>query len=338
MLRQRFEKWLHLRFRYAGIRTLKQNEVLVFIYQQGFLYLVLILITFIAGINYANNLILAFCFLISAILCISFYLSFKQLHAVTIQVIADEVGRVNEAFTVKVILQQSKATPKFLNFKIKEIEQFEPQISTDLTETSVSSKRTKTKSFKSNIKKVDERVQSELFAEKQKIVELKFIPKQRGEFKVPAIQIFSTYPLGLVRAWTYIYLTESYWIAPEAKPLALNFNHSSNTGEPDYDEFKELRNFKLGDSLQSISWKHASRGQGLFVKQFEDLVDAHAVYIDYAKMPSADHEEKLCFMMELVDQCEQVQTPYCVILPYAQTENGVGLSHYNHVKILLAQA
>ena len=55
-------------------------------------------------------------------------------------------------------------------------------------------------------------------------------------------------------------------------------------------------------------------------------------------MPSADHEEKLCFMMELVDQCEQVQMPYCVILPYAQTENGVGLSHYNHVKILLAQA
>ncbi len=62
MFAKRFVQWLHQRFRYTGIRTLKQNEVLVFIYQQGFLYLVLILITFIAGINYANNLILGFCF------------------------------------------------------------------------------------------------------------------------------------------------------------------------------------------------------------------------------------------------------------------------------------
>ena len=117
MFAKRFVQWLHQRFRYTGIRTLKQNEVLVFIYQQGFLYLVLILITFIAGINYANNLILGFCFLISAILCISFYLSFKQLHGVTIEVIVDEVGKVNEAFKVTVILQQHHASPKFLNFK-----------------------------------------------------------------------------------------------------------------------------------------------------------------------------------------------------------------------------
>ena len=70
---------------------------------------------------------------------------------------------------------------------------------------------------------------------------MNFIPQQRGEFSVPPIQIYSTYPLGLVRAWTYIYLTESYWIAPEAKPLKHQSQNYSNTGEPDLDEFKELR-------------------------------------------------------------------------------------------------
>jgi hypothetical protein len=302
MLGQRFVKWLHLRFRYTGIRTLKQNQVLVFMYQQGFLYLVLILITFIAGINYANNLILGFCFLISAILCISFYLSFKQLHAITLDVVVDEVGKVNEAFKVRVNLQQDRATPKFLNFKI------------------------------------DEQLQSFLFEEKQQSFELNFIPQQRGEFSVPPIQIYSTYPLGLVRAWTYIYLTESYWIAPEAKSLEHQSQNYSNTGEPDLDEFKELRTFKSGDSLQSISWKQAARGQGLFVKQFDDLVDTHAMQIEYSKMPSADHEEKLSFMMELVDRYHQTETPYSIILPHAQTENGIGEQHYIHIKTLLAQA
>lgn len=302
MLGQRFIKWLHLRFRYTGTRTLKQNQVLVFMYQQGFLYLVLILITFIAGINYANNLILGFCFLISAILCISFYLSFKQLHAITLDVVVDEVGKVNEVFKVRVNLQQDRATPKFLNFKI------------------------------------DEQLQSFLFEEKQQSFELNFIPQQRGEFSVPPIQIYSTYPLGLVRAWTYIYLTDSYWIAPEAKSLTHQSQNYSNTGEPDLDEFKELRTFKSGDSLQSISWKQAARGQGLFVKQFDDLIDTHAMQIEYSKMPSADHEEKLSFMMELVDRCYQTETPYSIILPHAQTENGIGEQHYIHIKTLLAQA
>lgn len=302
MLREQFVRWLHLRFRYAGVRTLKQNEVLVFIYQQGYLYLVLILITFIAGINYANNLILGFCFLISAILCISFYLSFRQLHAVTLQVVVDEVGKVNEAFKVKIILQQERNNPKYLNFK------------------------------------TDDQLQTFLFEEKQQSFELTFIPTQRGKFEIPPIQIYSTYPLGLVRAWTYIYLTETYWIAPQAKAFTQNLQSYSNTGEPDLDEFKELRTFKLGDSLQSISWKQAARGQGLFVKQFEDLMDTHVMQIEYSKMPSADHEEKLSFMMELADQCEHTQTPYSIILPHAQTENGVGEQHYIHIKTLLAQA
>lgn len=327
MLRQRFIKWLHLRFRYTGIRTLKQNEVLVFIYQQGFLYLVLILITFIAGINYANNLILGFCFLISAILCISFYLSFKQLHGVTLQVIVDDVGKVNEAFQVKIILQQQPVNPKFLNFKIKD----------SIAHDHKSSIGKKTDWTSKNTQSIDD-VHSFLFDEKQQSFELNFIPKQRGQFEIPPIQIYSTYPLGLVRAWTYIYLPKMYWIAPEAKALTLNFQTSSNNGEPDLDEFKELRNFKIGDSLQSVSWKQAARGQGLFVKQFEDLVDAHAMQIEYAKMPSSDHEEKLSFMMELVDQCEHAQTPYSVILPHAQTENGMGAVHYSHIKTLLAQA
>jgi uncharacterized protein (DUF58 family) len=263
---------------------------------------VLILITFIAGINYANNLILGFCFLISAILCISFYLSFKQLHGVTIEVIVDEVGKVNEAFKVTVILQQHRASPKFLNFKF------------------------------------DDQLLPFLFQDKQQRVELNFIPQKRGKFSIPPIQIYSTYPLGLVRAWTYIYLTHDYWIAPEAKS-GVQYSHiQANTGEPDLDEFKELRNFKIGDSLQSISWKQAARGQGLFVKQFEDLLDTHAMQIEYAKMPSAEHEEKLSLMMELVDRCEQLQSPYCIILPHAQTENGVGEQHYIHIKTLLAQA
>ncbi|PKD85569.1 DUF58 domain-containing protein, partial [Acinetobacter radioresistens] len=57
-MQKHIQGWLAKRFRIDGQRTLKQRDILVFMYQQGYLYLVLILITFIAGVNYANNLIL----------------------------------------------------------------------------------------------------------------------------------------------------------------------------------------------------------------------------------------------------------------------------------------
>jgi len=63
-----WQNWLAKRFQFSQQKRLSQKDVLVFIYQQGYLYLVLIFITFIAGVNYANNLILGFCFLISAVL------------------------------------------------------------------------------------------------------------------------------------------------------------------------------------------------------------------------------------------------------------------------------
>ncbi len=87
MFKQAWQNWIKTRFKFDRHKTSKQKDILVFIYQQGYLYLVLILITFIAGVNYGNNLILGFCFLISAILCISFYLTFKQLHELEIEIV-----------------------------------------------------------------------------------------------------------------------------------------------------------------------------------------------------------------------------------------------------------
>lgn len=301
MLQQRFLKWLHQRFQYKGINVLKQKEVLVFLYQQGYLYLVLILITFIAGVNYANNLILAFCFLISAILCISFYITFKQLYALKIEVVFPEVGRVNEVFTLKLILHTPDQAIKFLNLK------------------------------------VDDQFQH-VAVHSQQQIEFNFQPQQRGQFKLPTIQIFSTYPLGLVRAWTYIYMSEPIWIAPEPYKSENELFSSRSSGMPDWDEFYELNQYRQGDSLSAVSWKQAARGQGLYIKRFEDHVEQETMQIDYHRMPADEHEVKLSLMMALVDECEQQQRVYQVTLPHVDIEQGVGFTHYQMVKIKLAQA
>jgi hypothetical protein len=107
-----WQNWITKRFQFKAEKQLTQKDVLVFIYQQGYLYLVLIFITFIAGVNYANNLILAFCFLISAVLCMSFYLTFKQLHGLSIDLVLPEIGQVESALQLQMHFKQHHSQRK----------------------------------------------------------------------------------------------------------------------------------------------------------------------------------------------------------------------------------
>lgn len=301
-MRKSWQNWLAKRFKLNQAKQLSQKDVLVFVYQQGYLYLVLILITFVAGINYANNLILAFCFLISAVLCISFYVTFKQLHGVKIELVGDELGQVGQMIHLHLHLKQAHAQPRYL------------YVETD-----------------GDVKKI-------VFSETKQTLTLPCYATQRGQFKYPIIKIYSIYPFGLVRAWTYLYHQHLAWVAPKAQFTTAENKQSAQSFEPEMDEFRELRNYQLGDSLQAVSWKQAARGQGLYIKVFEQYQQQQGVDIYYEHMPSTSHEERLSLMMGLIEQCEQNQCPYSVHLPHAQLDKGQGFEQLNQAKRLLAQA
>jgi len=297
-----WQNWLAKRFQFSQQKRLSQKDVLVFIYQQGYLYLVLIFITFIAGVNYANNLILGFCFLISAVLCVSFYLTFKQLHDLDIEMVAEDVGQVGHALNLHFYFQQATARPHYLYIKAG-----------------------------NQLEKVY------LTEQKQHWV-LPFYAERRGRFEYPVIQIYSVYPFGLVRAWTYLYHHQFAWVAPKAQNNTSENKIYQNSFEPDMDEFRELRNYQSGDSLQAVSWKQFARGQGLYVKVFEQYQDEHSIEIHYEHMPSQSHEEKLGLMMGLIEQCEQQQCAYALHLPQVELPQGAGEEQLRKAKQLLAQA
>lgn len=301
-LKQQVSQWIAKRFQVDSVKTLLQKDVLVFIYKQGFLYLVLILITFIAGINYGNNLILGFCFLLSAILCISFYLTFKQLHDLKIEIVMPEVGQVHQPSIIKLMLKQHDKTVRYLRIQSSQQEQmiYVNQV--------------------------------------QQTIELPVLPQQRGLYEFGVIKVYSTYPLGLVRAWTYLYPKQKIWIAPKAHDWRKEHKNQPTMAHDSLDEFKELRAFREGDSYQNVAWKQVARGQGFFIKMFEAQANHQHLEIDYQQIPALGHEEKLSFMMGLVEQCEQLGDDYALILPHARLECGQGYSQLIQAKLLLAQA
>ena len=301
MIKKKWHQWIAQRFQVESNKTLKQRDVLIFMHQHGFLYVVLILITFIAGMNYANNLILGFCFLIAALLCVSFYLTFKQLHQLQLQIVFPEIARVNQSAIVQLHFHQAIVQQRYFYVE------FEQQlIPVHLDQTT-------------------------------KMVELHVLPHKRGAQYLSAIRLYSTYPLGLVRAWTYVLPSIPIWVAPEAQNFHLEHQADASLGESDFDEFKELRNYQVGDSLHAVSWKQVARGQGLYIKQFEDQRDTQMVHIDYAQMLSSDHETKLSLMMGLVDQCEKLHMQYQVQIGAQLIAPTLGNRQYIRAQLMLAQ-
>lgn len=301
-MKKTWQNWLAKRFHMQNEKTLSQRDVLVFLFQQGYLYVVLIILTFIAGVNYANNLILGFCFLISAILCVSFYLTFKQLHGLDISIQAQDVGQVGHSLRFRIYFKQPDERIRYLYVK------------------------------------TDDQCHQYKLMQTQGTLDLDFTPAERGQFQFPVVQIYSVYPFGLVRAWSYLYHQRFAWIAPKSLELTVDRTLSGRTDEPDFDEFRELKKFQLGDSLQAVSWKQAARGQGLYVKVFEQQETDQLLDIHYEHMPSALHEEKLQMMMGMIEQCEQLKVPYQIVLPHMTLARDLGEQHLEQAKKALAQA
>ena len=95
-----WQRWLGKRFAVEQSKVLQQRDIFVFFNREGYIYFMLLLLTFIAGINYANNLILAMCFLLSGILILSFYLAFLQLYGLTVSYQVPALGQVGSALVV----------------------------------------------------------------------------------------------------------------------------------------------------------------------------------------------------------------------------------------------
>lgn len=301
-MKKTWQNWLAKRFQMQNEKTLSQRDVLVFLFQQGYLYVVLIILTFIAGVNYANNLILGFCFLISAILCISFYLTFKQLHGLEINLHVQDVGQVGQPLVFTLYFKQPNEQVRYLYVK------------------------------------TDDQLHQCKLTDTHYTLDLNLVPTLRGQFQFPVVQIYSVYPFGLVRAWSYLYHQRFAWIAPKSLELTVDRKLSGRTDEPDFDEFRELKKFQLGDSLQAVSWKQAARGQGLYVKVFEQQENEQQLDIHYEHMPSTAHEEKLQMMMGIVEQCEQLKVSYQLVLPNISLARDVGEQQFEQAKKALAQA
>lgn len=303
-IKKRWQNWLKHRFLFDQNKVLAQRDVLVFINREGYLYLILIIITFIAGINYGNNLVLGLCFLLMSLLVLSFYLAFRQLYRLNLALNIPTLAQVNETSELK--YQFAPCTDQIhLQLHL----QFEQQF-----------------------KKISV-LQSPLS------ITFFYTPQKRGKCILPRLHIASVYPFGIVKAWSLLYPKQPVWVAPRPLEVDLKqygFSKHSGQHQQGIEDFSHLREFVQGDRLNRIAWQQYAKGRGMLVKEFEEVLHTQLNF-HYNEMPMSLHEDKLSQLMYLVQYAYDHQQAFSLTLPTQKIALGQGETHFQQAKLMLAQ-
>ena len=162
---------------------------------------------------------------------------------------------------------------------------------------------------------------------------LKIPTRKRGQFKPKGLTVFTRYPTGLFHAWGWLKFDTPILIYP--KPLSgvslqetmvEQHDGKTTTSTIEGDDFAGLREHRKGESLRHISWKAYAQGKGLLTKTFQ----GHArpsLWIDWYQIQDGPLESKLSHMTALAILAENENQDYGVKLPGLTIEQNSGTAH-----------
>ncbi|HBK44958.1 MAG TPA: DUF58 domain-containing protein, partial [Xanthomonadaceae bacterium] len=142
---------------------------------------------------------------------------------------------------------------------------------------------------------------------------------QRGWRDVGRIRISTTQPLGLVRAWSWVWPETPLLVYPQPEhggpPLPAGDGSPVNTrldalGE----ELHQLRPYRHGDPARAIAWKHSARRDILLVREYE-MPTGVEIRLQWRTLAALPHERRIARLARWVAEAERQGRRYRLDLP-----------------------
>lgn len=282
---------------------LDQRRIFILPTRQGALFLLIGLVVFVGGINYANSLILAVAFLMISLFVVAILHTYANLSGLRIS-----AGRTENAFA-------------------GEVAHFEVSVSKEPT-----SKRIyRAINLRWNDGSEQVNAPIDLIAVESLSQCLNVISHQRGLLKPPRLRVESRYPLGLLKAWTSIQLAQECLIYPHPIERSLQQFNSGDEGDGAVavfgnNDFESLRAYTAGDNPRHIAWKQYARGAGLHSKVFVDHSSEEQI-LDWDGFPGLDIEQRLSALCYWVLSFSKKQQPFSLRLPAVNLVEATGDKH-----------
>lgn len=295
----RWRAWLNRRVPATRRVVLHRSNVFIFPSRTGFAFVGLIALLILAAINYENSMVFGLAFLLASTFALAISHTFRNLSGLTIE--AAGVRPVFAGEHAEFGVRLTRATPRghhalWLGWP-GEIPQ-----NVDL----------------------DEEVEQRLH--------LPVLTTERGWLDPGRLRLETTWPLGLLRAWTWLDLAQVALVYP--RPLlsgpprraALATGEGEQLVEEGSDDFVGLRPYRPGDSLKHIAWKSFAQEGDLMVKEYGGHADRR-LWLDFDALPGLGVEERLSVLCGWVLACDAARDDYGLRLPGVEIPPGHGETH-----------
>lgn len=153
----------------------------------------------------------------------------------------------------------------------------------------------------------------------------------RGWLEMPYFRLETRFPLGLFKAWSWVYPKTRCLVypAPARRAPPLPDTGPGQTGRAkkgEGDEVHGLRKYQPGDSIQRIAWRASARHGELYSLEMEAPRES-ACELDWALLKGHDTESRLSILTAWVIAADHKQLSYCLKLPGTLIPAGTGDSH-----------
>ncbi|MBB6244666.1 DUF58 domain-containing protein [Rhodanobacter sp. MP1X3] len=163
----------------------------------------------------------------------------------------------------------------------------------------------------------------------------------RGWQPLPRIRLWTTWPLGLFRAWSWLYPDQSVlvWPRPESAgpPPRAPADDARHMRLYRGDELAALRDYRAGDPQRHIAWKASAHHDNLLVKDFEQPQSRPQWQLDWRQLRSMDNESRIARLARWVSEAQAQRRSYSLWLPDSEIAASSGPLHYAHCMNMLAQ-
>ena len=298
-LRSRFREWVNRRIPPARSVTLDQKRIFIFPSKVGLFFGLCLLVMLMTAINFQNNLSYALTFLLATLFIIATLHTFANLSGLTIRALRAQSAFPGQQSEFDVQIERGKQRDHYaLHLKWP-----------DSTEGLV------------NLVGVD-----------KVRVQLHSAVGARGWYSPGRLLLESTYPLGLLRCWTWVDLDLHALVYPQPRSsaelpgLATDQPDGASVPVTGSDDFFGFRDYRQGDSLRRIHWKGLARGQGVQSKQYAAYAD-RSVWLDWEMFPGLGTEQRLSHLCYWALEFDSRNEEYGLRLPGVVIEPGSGEKH-----------
>lgn len=266
----------------------------------GWAFLGLALVIWLLGTNYQNNLILALAYLQVSLLVMVILNTYNNLSGLTIDCLGSDGGHAGETINFRFRISSANA---FGSHYVKlawgssgsSIHDFEGSAS--------------------------------------ELVSVGIIVDKRGRFTPPRLLILSSFPMGLVKCWSWLRFDTEVVVYPKPQECPLPSVVSADGdggGESKVilggEEFLGYQSYRPGDSLHRIAWKQYARERGLHSKLYCNS-ETSGDDLNWNSFFNGDVETALSHMTYWALTLHQQGRSFSISLPSTSISYGDGDAH-----------